>query len=369
MEENSGQHKTPRTVKCGHCGAVHKNLPWAPGDTCPKCDSEDLSPVVAKGQSDYERADRSSAYSIEDIRFGRLAQWAELASAKQIQYALHQQNLAAKAGQPVPDIGRLLLKDKVIDQRQFDAVLAIRRGKPGTKEDIDLAHAAVKLGYVTQDQVNECRRQQVEMDTAGRDVVPLPLLLVERRLMQENQMLALLKNADRSESGMLHRLRKAQVDPNKEAALDRLIGEKDSQLRPYRIAGIIALPVALLLVWYFILSGPSTFVTVQCTNKNPMCAAVFAVPEGTRFPCACIECKQKTAYAQAMCKDCGATFPVMGMAGYGVSCPRCRSTQFIMVTTAKKNKQERQEIANRLKSKGKPSSPAPVHRGGTRAGD
>lgn len=364
MAENPVQQKTPRTVKCGHCGAVHRNLPWAPGDTCPKCDSEDLSPLVAKGESDYERADRSAAYSIEDIRFGRLAQWGELASAKQIQYALHQQSQAAKAGQPVPDIGSLLLKDKVIDRRQYDAILAVRRSKPGTKEDIDLANAAVKLGYITQDKVIECRRQQVETDAAGHDVVPLALLLVERRLIQENQMLALLKNADRSDSGLLHRLRKAQVDETKEDALERVIGEKGSQLRPYRVAGLIALPFVLLLVWYFILSGPGTYITVQCTGKEPLCSAVFSVASGTKFPCACVECKKKTAYPQAMCKDCGATFPVTGMAGYGVACPKCHGTQFVMVTTDKKSKQARQEILSRLKSKGKPSSPAASPRGG-----
>jgi Zn finger protein HypA/HybF involved in hydrogenase expression len=366
MAETPVEQKTPRTVQCGHCGAVHRNLPWAPGDTCPKCDSEDLAPLVAKGESDYERADRSSAYSIEDIRFGRLAQWGELASAKQVQFALHQQNQAAKAGQPVPDIGRLLLKEKIIDRRQYDAILAVRRAKPGSKEDTDLGQAAVKLGYVTQDQVNECRRQQVEADEAGRDAVPLALLLVERRLMQENQMLALLKNADRADSGLLHRLRKAQVDETKEQPLERIVGEKGSQLRPVRIALLAALPVALALVWYFILSGPGALATVQCTAKNPNCPAIFTAPADAKFPCVCIECKQKTAWPQAMCKECGATFAVTGLAGYGVSCPKCHSTQFLMVTNAKKNKADRQEISGRLKNKGKPPAPAP--RGGPRSG-
>ncbi len=368
MAEDSAQKRTPRTVKCGHCGAVFKNRPWAPGDTCPKCDSDDLAPLLISGATDYERADRSSAYSIEDIRFGRLAQWAEMATPKQVQFALHQQNLAARAGQRVPDIGALLMKDKVIDRRQYEVILNVRRAKPGSREDVELGQAAVKLGYVTPEQIAECRRHQEEADAAGRDAVPLALLLVERRLVQENQMLALLKNAERGESGILHRLRQAQVDETREEPLERILGAKGSQLRPVRIAALAALPVLLAGVWFFLLKGPGTFATVECTNRSPRCGAVFAVPAATKFPCACLECKQKTAYPQAMCRNCGATFPVVGMGGYGVMCPKCRSTQFVMVTTSSKSKQERQEILQKV-GKGKGKAPPPPPRGGHRAGD
>ena len=90
-----------KTVRCEDCGAKFDRLAWSPGDLCPKCGSSAFAPVPVRGEaSDYSSADRSAAFAIEDIRFGRLAQWAGFVTPKQFQYALFQQK------QPPPRAGR-----------------------------------------------------------------------------------------------------------------------------------------------------------------------------------------------------------------------------------------------------------------------
>ena len=183
-------------VKCEDCGATFSDYAWSPDASCPKCHSNRFAPVpVMGGRSDYDTADRSQGFAIEDVRFGRLAQWAGMLSPKQVQRALYRQRDIARGGREPPDLGTLLVKDKVLTKQQRDAVIAGRRSLPGSTGDAEFARAALRNGYVTQEQIDACQKIQKEAATRGRDAPPLPLLLYEKRFTRERHVMALLEAA------------------------------------------------------------------------------------------------------------------------------------------------------------------------------
>lgn len=333
------------TIRCSSCNAVFRNVLWTPGQPCTRCGSTEVSPVTVRGQSDYERADRTSAYALEDIRFGRLAQWAEFVTPKQVQWALHMQNQAARAGQKVPDIGTFLIREKLIDRKQLDLILNARRIKPNSKEDIDFGQAARRMGYVNDSQLDELFRRQEADDAAGKDAAPLPLMLVEKRYAQENQMLALLKAAERQGTGLLFRLkggRKEEDDSEKTAGARFLSGNK-SQRR-----GIIALAVLVPILAIILLTRVAVIKPAYASVKCTKCGAEFAAPADSQWPIKCPDRGEMAVYPLAMCKTCGTRYPIVGL-GYGVACPKCRSTERIMLQTD--NKEEQEQILRRLHDK------------------
>lgn len=356
MPENVTQ-KPAHTMRCDRCGAVHKNLPWQPGDPCPKCGAEALTPVVMKIGSDYAKADRSTAFALEDIRFGRLAQWAGLVTPKQVQFVLHKQNQMARSGMKVPDIGSILLGDKLITRQQHDAILAARRTKPGTLEDTEFAQAAIQLGAVTREQVEECQRTQERLYDEGRDPPPLPLLMLEKRRLQENQVLALLKASERQGRGLLRRVTFAETQRPSSAhpVMDKVLGPSDSPHRKLRLALLLVLPPLLLVLWYQMLAPAPETATVKC--MKPLCRAEGGAPASTAWPGKCAECGEKSTRPMAMCRDCGTRFPVLSGLGYGTACPKCRSSKYIMITD--RNAEEIKVIQDAIKNKKK----EPVRRG------
>ncbi len=99
MPDSTTQKSPLCTARCEDCGAELRNVPWLPGTACPRCGSGHYAPVpVIRTGSDYETADRSQGFAIEDVRFGRLAQWAEMITAKQLQSILHEQRQLAVSG-------------------------------------------------------------------------------------------------------------------------------------------------------------------------------------------------------------------------------------------------------------------------------
>lgn len=315
------------TVRCGNCGTVFRNVLWMPGHVCKRCGSTEMSPVTARGQYDYERADRSAGYTLEDIRFGRLAQWAEYATPKQVQRALHMQDQAAKAGQKVPDIGSLLMRDKIITREQCELILRARRIKPRSKEDIDFGESAKRMGYVTGEQLAGLFRQQEATDNAGNDAAPLPLLLAEKRYAQENQILALLKAAERQKTGLLWRLKGAPAgeEEKKPSLASKLLGSSPSQRRSV-IALLILTPVLLLIL----LSRTEILSGGYAITRCDKCGGERAEPENSTWPVKCVNCGETAVYPLAMCKQCGTRY-IIKEAGYGAVCPKCRSSDRLML--------------------------------------
>lgn len=316
------------TVRCGDCGASLRDFAWSPGSRCPRCGSRDLAPapVIRRG-SDYAAADRSQGFALEDVRFGRLAQWAEFITPKQFQHALYLQKEMARAKRSVPDLGSLLVQEKTMNRRQVKAILAVRCATPGSREDDEFARAALHNGLVTEVQLEEGRKLQVDAARDGRDVPPLPLLLYEKRHIQEKLVLTLLKAAERQDKGLLHQIRVAAEGAGT-PGLGRLLSATDSPLRRAPVIGVAALLAIMVGLWAYRFAGGGAYATVECAG----CHAVGGAPANSKWPVKCPECGQNAMYPLAVCLDCGKRFPVAGV-GYGTGCPECGATRYKMITS------------------------------------
>jgi len=317
------------TVRCDDCGARCSDFPWFPGTPCPRCGSENFVPVpVIKKGSDYATADRSQGFALEDVRFGRLAQWAEFITPRHCRRALHQQREIARSKRSVPDLGTLLIKEKLMNRKQVDAVLAARCATPGNQEDQDFARAALQHRYVTEAQLEECRELQEESAREGCDPAPLPLLLYEKRYMQEKMILALLKTEALRDRGLLCQIRASAEGEASEFDLSRLVQSWHSLIRRPKVVLAVVLLGVMLVFWAFRFSGGPVYATVECAN----CHALTGRPVDSKWPVKCPQCGQQAMYPQAICLECGKRFPVKDT-DYGSGCPECNSRRFMMITS------------------------------------
>jgi len=341
MARSAARNTIVCTARCEDCGNLTANVSWSPGTTCPHCGSQHFAPVPRiRGTSDYESADRSQGFAIEDIRFGRLAVWAGMITQKRFQTALREQQRIARSGGGVPDLGTLLVRRKTLTKRQREVLLRALVAVPGNSADREFAETAIKTGYMTQDTTTACEALQSKIAREGLDAPPLPLLAYERRLLQENRILALLKASEQRESGLLYNIREGAYG-SKKSAMSVLFGPgKDKHTRIKQIAGIaIILLAGVFLLYRF--AGAPAYVTIQCES----CGAVGGAPEDSDWPIVCPECGEKAMYPLVICLDCGQRYISKGV-GYGKSCPKCKSPNFIVIT----NKVDLDKIEREIKA-------------------
>ncbi len=323
-----------KRVRCKNCGAEYSDYPWTPGTLCPDCNSMYFEPVVVIGtSSDYATADRSQGFAPEDLRFGRLAQWAEFISPKQLQQILFRQGRAALQGSKTQELGRIFLKEKILNRQQVNAILAARCVEPGNTDDLEFGIAARQAGVVTDEQLEECRRLQDEASADGKDVPPLPLLVYEKRYMREAHIIALLRRAEREGKGVLWTIRKPAAASGT-IPLDRASGNLRIMLsNPLVRAGLTCVVLLILsAMWYGgIFGAPEDRFIVRCTN----CKMETGASVTSKWPVKCGQCEQATVYPLAICMKCGIRFTVKNPAGYGVKCPKCGSIDYKLIIGGK----------------------------------
>jgi len=350
MDNGPTRKPLARTVRCEDCGAERKNIPWAPGTPCPECKSLRFEPVVViGGASDYDAADRSKGFALEDIRFGRLATWAQLISPKQLQRALFQQSRRAQRTGSAPDLAAILLKEKVLDKRQVNAILAARCVETGNTHDIEFGLMAVRLGLVTEARLSACRKAQREAVQSGCDAPPLPLLMCEKRILKEGQVLALLQKAELHGKGLLRTLKRAAAKERRSRRSDSgLIGQLAKQ--PVARAGAVALLILLATLFLYrgVVAPEATYVTVRCAN----CGAEGGAPLNSEWPIQCPGCEAKTMYPLAICLECEERFIVKNPMGYGVTCPKCGASNYKLLTSNLDMAAVESKIKNRAESSG-----------------
>lgn len=328
MSEQTREKLLAARVRCEDCGGEAKNVQWSPGTPCPRCGSLNFSPVpVVRRGSDYASTDRSQGFAIEDIRFGRLAQWVEFITPKQCQQALFEQKELARSGRTVPDLGSMFQRGKLMTRRQVKAVIGALSVGVGNREDAEFAELAMRHGQLSKERLAECLKLQRAAAQSGRDAPPLPLLLHEKRAMQENHIIALLKASGAHEKGLLHGIRTA-AETKPESELSKAFGGRISQrmlLQGAMIAAFVLVAVVFLLLRF---SGPGEYATVECAS----CHAVGGAPVDSEWPLKCPECGDTAVYPQAICAECGTRFPVKGL-GYGTMCPKCKSSKYVLITS------------------------------------
>jgi hypothetical protein len=300
--DTAGQPVAKR-VQCKDCGAEEHNAFWMPGMACPQCGSKNYEPVVEIARrSDYAGADRSQGFAREDIRFGRLAQWAEIISPRQLQRALFRQSRMGADSGRIKDLAALLLKDKALTKSQVERIHQARNVVPGNTEDMQFGIAVVQNGLATDRQVKECLRIQQELYDTGSDVPPLPLLLYEKRYVKEGHILALLKASELKGGGLLHRIKHGA----------RVV-DHDAERRPGRLRTVLSLPAVQvtilllaigvgILMWGGFLGGGAALRTkVKCSH----CGAETGRPVGSKWPLTCEVCGKEGFVPIGICLKCG----------------------------------------------------------------
>lgn len=335
MANESPSNISGRTVRCDNCGTTFPDFEWTPGTLCPKCGSAQFEPVVVIGDNaEYYKADRSGGFALEDIRFGRLAQWADIITPKQFQKALYDQKQLATLGKRVPDLGGMLVRHKLMSRNQVRAVLEARCAVPGNLDDVEFGVQAVRLGYVTEAQMKTCQKLQSEASALGQDPLPFPLLFYEKRFMQENHIVALLRSGHQQGKGLLSKIERAagKAAPQPERTRAGLLTTKAQLIR---VGLAVALPIVMILIWYGVLTGGVETANVRCVKEKGGCGAEGGAPTNSNWPVTCPACGNRAMYPLAICLQCGERFPVTNFTGVGapIACPKCKSTKFVMITS------------------------------------
>jgi len=322
VQQESGVSKA---VRCGACGTVERMVRWAPGMVCPKCGSEDFQPLVVVGDSvDYALADRTKGYALEDIRFGKMAQWAGLIAPTQYTAALKKQEGYLGGPRPVPPLGDILRANKGMTPEGITAVLIVRSRERPDGADEDFARRAVNGGHVTADQVAECTAMQERLAADKRDVPPLALLLYEKRYLQENEVQAVLLAQQRQGLGLIHSILAETEKQQAEPVLKRILGPPGTPFRRAKIALMLALPLILaLLVGRHFFAGAGA-VQVICEN----CGVRSLIDSSSAWPQKCPDCGKRAAYPAAICTKCAHIFMVTDPAAPGIRCPQCKSDKY-----------------------------------------
>jgi len=328
-------------VKCESCAAVFKNFKWKPGMKCPKCGSEDFAPAtIIEGAVDYSVADRRKGYAIEDIRFGKLAQWAGLITAFQYNQALAKMKSIANSGQKVPHIGKILIDAGLMKESDMKAVLEVYCKPRPAEDDNEFARVAVQNKFVAEDRIEDLQILQKEMRAKGAMVPPLAVLCFEKRLIPEAKILAILQAQQRRATGPIHEIH-AIIEANRPpTTLEKYIGKKGDPMRKYRAAGLIAGGLALILtwLWYYGFIGGGQDVGYYCTA----CKKCFIAGYKKEVPIKCRYCGKKTAIYGFICGKCGKPYGVSDRDGPKY-CPYCRSGYFREITKESLKRLEERE--------------------------
>ena len=318
-------------LQCDECGRRFQN-PGADADLiCPDCGSEKCSAVTIWGGSvEYALADRGQGYALEDIRFGKLAQWTELISVKQYTDAINLQR--EQLGRPgrIRSLADILLDQGILNKKEVEAILAARVEAWRDDADDQFGKMAMEKSLLTTPQYMKAREIQLDLSAKGREAPPLPLVLYEKRFMQENAIIAILKLQEQQKRGLATRIRQSLARRGPSVA-EVLLGRKGSPARRSRLAVAgIAIVTILVVSWQFGLLGSTINVETMCVS----CGARAASPETSKWPLKCRSCGKATVWAEAVCLKCGKVYAVERSDPWelGVQCPACSASERKLVT-------------------------------------
>jgi len=337
-----------KVVRCDDCSSIFRNIEWCEGTRCPRCRSPRFLPLPIVGDAvDYVLADRTQGYALEDIRFAKIAQWSGLISTQQYHEAFSRQNEYISANAAAPPIGEIMRSARFLKKVEISAVLHYRCLERPDKDDAEFAKLAVQSGFLDQEKLAPCLEAQFQTKRLGHDVPPLPCLLYEKRLLQENQVLALLQKQAERNSGMAPAVRN-YIQEHTSKPVEQLLGAKGSPQRRLRVTilGVLAVLV-LAMAWRQFVHGPATMVRTQCIN--PGCGNIGAKPMNSEWPVRCEACTNhpRTVFPVSICERCGREFPNDKPRTPAPRCPRCGSTSVIVYITDKIDVRQIKESAKK----------------------
>lgn len=306
-------------VHCGKCGRRFRARKWQEGLVCPSCHSGEVRPLVAPGGAvDYYVADRSRGYTAADVRFAQWAKWCEAITPRQYDLAFFKLNRLAQEGSSVPPIHDLMVAEGFLDKDAAVKLLEFLGLPRPSEQDRTFAKALMMTGAVDPSKVEEARQLQAKAAGKYHEVPPLCQLVLERHLLTEGQMLALLRKQEEAGHGTLRTARQAVAKPAQETAAATLT--KAASLRNPRnrkLAIILACFLLGLGMWAWHVSASRVWMYVQCER----CTAISRVEWSKTFPVRCPRCEKEYAYYLVVCEN-GHQFTV-NSPYVSEPCPRC----------------------------------------------
>jgi DNA-directed RNA polymerase subunit RPC12/RpoP len=307
---------------------------------------------------DYSIADRSKGYAIEDIRFAKIALWSGLIAATQYNDALSRQKAMADRKEQVPHIGRILVDSKAIQESNMEAILEVRCKSRPSADDVDFAKLAMGNNYCTEQQVKECEAIMAQCKRQGRDTPPMACLLLERRYIKENQLLAILKSQQKRRLGIIHDVQVAVEERKPLSVLEKYVGMKGDPKRKYKVAALFS-GVGFFVLFYLWWMGVFSSITAYLpTFGGPKigyfcegCGTVFLAKEYEKVPITCIGCGKKEAIYGFHCRKCGNFFGVDDRKGT-IRCKRCKSDKFEDLTPKLVEEVQAAKVKERKKLRG-----------------
>jgi len=196
--------------------------------------------------------------------------------------------------------------------------------KRPNKDDEDFGMIALQNNLVEQEALKEMQRAQKDYAQNHNEVPPLGMLMFEKRVLQENQVIAILKAQERKGRGLLHFLKQA-IDANREETLlERILGPEDDPVRRRQILIAGGLGLAVVGIWLKMIFGrKGDMIDVMCES----CGAVYQVPWTDEFPLRCKKCGKESVYWVYKCHKCGKLFTVHNPQ-VPTRCPFCNSTRY-----------------------------------------
>jgi hypothetical protein len=308
-------------AECEACGARFRARAWREGMQCPKCQSGRVNPLVAPGGAvDYCVADRSDGYAPADVRFAQWAKWTGLITPSQYERAFIHQNRQIQEGASPDPIHEIMVLQDWIAREQAIGLLEFMALPRPNERDGQFVRLLEHNTDVDMDKVRRLQRLQAKAATRRHEVPPLCQLLMEKRIISEAQLLAILKHQAEGDAGDLARARSMAGEARSVERTEKL--RKTLSLKNPRTRQILIVTFLLvmgLVAWRWQVGGGRTMF-VKCRR----CDEVAEVKWSRSFPVKCPE-GHRDAYYAMICQK-GHIFTVENPFKRHVTCPECGTT-------------------------------------------
>jgi len=159
--------------------------------------------------------------ALDNLRVGRLAEYAGWMTPEQLGACLHRQKAALRAGQSAPRLVEIALEEGYLSRRQAEALLRLQELHRPPAYDRTFGAIAVMRGFGTQEQVDECLHEQEHMLQDREEAPMLGEILELKGYMTAEQVRSVLETQAGQGLGPLADLRRLAAASPAEASAPR----------------------------------------------------------------------------------------------------------------------------------------------------
>jgi len=262
----------------------------------------------------YAIADRTKGAAVEDKRFGQLAKWRGLISEEEYDEALERQGAIAESGRPAPDIGSILVSKGLLTNEQVDGILYVfGLGRP-TNSDFEFGECVREHRFISREDHEAAQREQKKLEQTRYNAPPLPYILLDKRLITEQRVAAVLELLRRAGLGILGEYDRAMGD----------VPTTEKKPLPKKLIACSCLVLLIFSIW----GGktirdrmtPKVWIALGCKQCKNM--DVWEISSRQKLPMECPWCHKTKAFSVFACKHCGKLRFETSLDDFPI-CPHC----------------------------------------------